>query len=153
MKPSKSAFTLIEILGAIAIVSLLVGVVVAFMPNLYEEAKDVADSYSVKVLNEACDRYRASGGDISGWYANPDSGEDANDFSINGGRDALEARVLASLRSANLLGQENQRSISELIPVIPPRITSRGEGPTFYFGDYDLLIGPNFEVYGVSGSL
>lgn len=67
MKPLSRAasFTLVELIAAIAIVAILVAVMVPTVGNFVSQSRQTSDRQTLAVLNDAINRYKMQGGDIS----------------------------------------------------------------------------------------
>lgn len=63
--PRRSAFTMVELIAAIAIVAILVAVMIPAVGNFVRTSRETADRQTLAVLNDAINRYKMQGGDVS----------------------------------------------------------------------------------------
>jgi len=125
-KSSKQAFTMVELIAAIAIVAALVAIMVPAIGNFVETSRRTADKQTLAVLNDALNRYKMQGGDIS---------------VLTSG--ASVANVLGYLQNAQAWGGVTHQFLQSGTTYSASSISASGEGVTYQFtayGSYGLAL-------------
>jgi len=118
-KSSKQAFTMVELIATIAIVAILVAVMVPAIGNFVQTSRQTADKQTLAVLNDALNRYKMQGGDIS---------------VLTSG--ANVANVLGYLQNAQGWGGVTHQFLQSGATYPASSISASGEGVTYQFTAY-----------------
>lgn len=112
-KPGGYGFTLVELMGTIAIVAALIAVAMFFVGGYVSWAKQTSDQQTLTVLNDALSRYKGEGGDVTALTAGAPVGDviSALQTSVNWAgtnHQFLKTGVTYPARSLSVIGAGQQ---------------------------------------------
>lgn len=159
-KSSQSGFTLIELLATLTIMAIMAGVLFPFISDYTTKAKDNTNLRSLKLFQDAMDRYQAIGGVITAGTAGTTSPSGASWTAANGKPTTSTMRLwIAEADETNIIRDistpftntenVNTQTLKASSPILVNtcvEIFAEGTTPVFYLARYR----PQSNVDGIS---